>query len=349
MKPEFRIYHILRPLGWIYGALTGIRNRLFDMNALKSVSFGIPVISIGNITAGGTGKTPHTEYVASILKDYCRTAVLSRGYGRHTKGFFMSDERSDSGLIGDEPLQIKRRFPDIDVAVCEDRAVGINRVIGLCNPQAVILDDAFQHRKVTPSLNILLVNWHRNILDDAMLPAGHLRESAARRNRAHIIIVTKCPEDLSQEAMESMTAALRTDASQKVFFSTLEYGSIYPMQSGSNAALPSGPALVVTGIASPRQIEEYLTGQGRKVTLMTYPDHYRYSKQDIRKIADRLNAMGSDAFVITTAKDAARLADLNIDAELLDRIFVLPVGVRFLKGGDDFERIIKKHVDSFGK
>ena len=144
MKAEFKINNALRPLGWLYGLATGIRNRLYDKGVRKSQVFDLPVISIGNITVGGTGKTPHAEYTATLLKDRYKTAVLSRGYGRHTKGFFMSDAHSDSGLIGDEPLQIKRRFPDLEVAVCSDRAQGIRRLIEMCNPQVIILDDAFQ-------------------------------------------------------------------------------------------------------------------------------------------------------------------------------------------------------------
>lgn len=350
MKPEFRIYQILRPLGWLYGAVSGIRNILYDRGIAKSTSFNIPIISIGNITVGGTGKTPHTEYTATILKDSYRTAVLSRGYGRHTKGFIMSDSHSDSGLIGDEPLQIKQRFPDLDVAVCEDRVTGIRRIIDMCSPDVILLDDAFQHRKVTPSLNILLVNWHRNILDDAMLPAGRLRESAASRRRAHIIIVTKCPEDMSRESADALAAALRIRPSQQVYFTTLEYGTPYLMTDREHAAaLPSGPVLAVTGIASPRLMEDELKRQGLEVTMLTFPDHYRYCKEDIRLIMEQLESMGPDAFVVTTAKDAARLTDMEIDADLAAKIYVLPVGVRFMRDKDAFDRAVTVHVESFGK
>lgn len=350
MKSEIRIYQILRPLGWIYGALTGIRNLLYDRHILKSVSPDIPVINIGNITVGGTGKTPHTEYTASILKDFYRIAVLSRGYGRHTKGFFMSDNRSDSGLIGDEPMQIKRRFPDLDVAVCEDRVTGINRLVELCHPKAVILDDAYQHRKVTPSLNILLVNWHRNILNDAMLPAGRLRESARGRDRAHIIIVSKCPDGLTGQAMDDMASALRTNPSQQVYFTTLEYGNLYPLY-GSDISddIPTGSVLAVTGIASPSLMEAELKRRGNQVSLMTFPDHHSFSRKDIGNMAQKLMSLGPDSFIVTTTKDASRLYDLDIDTELRSRIYVLPVGVRFLRDGDAFDRTVKGHVESFGK
>lgn len=350
MKSEFRINNALRPLGWLYGLVTGIRNRLYDKGIRKSQEFPIPVISIGNITVGGTGKTPHAEYTATLLKDRFKTAVLSRGYGRHTKGFFMSDAHSDSGLIGDEPLQIKRRYPDLEVAVCSDRAQGITRLMEMCAPQAVILDDAFQHRRIKPSLNILLVNWHRNILDDAMLPAGYLRENVKGRRRADIIIVTKCPEDLSKEAMNELAQRLIVDPRQKVFFTTPHYNRPYLIDdAGTPLDLPKAPLLAVTGIASPALMKAELERQGNEVTLMAYPDHYRFTKQDIQNITERLESIGQDAVIVTTAKDAARLLDLNLDEELRKKIYVLPVGVRFLRDADKFEQIVVKHVESFRK
>lgn len=348
MKSEFRINNILRPLGWLYGLITGIRNRLFDIGVLKSTAFRLPVISIGNITVGGTGKTPHSEYTATLLKDRYKTAVLSRGYGRHTKGFFMSDSHSDSGLIGDEPLQIKRRFPDLEVAVCSDRVEGIKRLIEMCAPQVIILDDAFQHRRVKPSLNILLVNWHRNILDDAMLPAGYLRENVKGRRRADIIIVTKCPEQLEKKAMVELTRKLKVKPEQQVFFTTPHYNRPYLIDdAGTPLDLPQVPLLAVTGIASPALMKAELERQGHHVTLMDYPDHYRFTKQDIANITSRLESMGQDAVIVTTAKDAARLQDLNLAEDLRKKIYILPVGVRFLRDAQKFENTILQHVESF--
>ncbi len=350
MKPDFKIYNILRPLGWIYGLITGIRNRLYDCGWRKSQVFPIPVISIGNITVGGTGKTPHAEYTAILLKDRFKTAVLSRGYGRHTKGFFMSDHNSDSGLIGDEPLQIKHRFPDLEVAVCNDRAKGIRRLMDMCAPEVIILDDAFQHRRITPSLNILLVNWHRNILDDAMLPAGHLRESAKGRRRADIIIVTKCPDGLTDEDMNRMAQRLRVNPEQQVYFTTPEYNQPYLIDDNSHPMpLPKAPVLAVTGIVLPTLMKAELERQGHEVTLMDYPDHYRFSKQDLADISTNLQSLDPDAIIVTTAKDAARLLDLQLDDELRKRIYVLPVGVRFIREADKFRKAVTEHVESFSK
>lgn len=348
MKSGFKINNALRPLGWIYGLVTGIRNVLYDKGFLKSQSFNLPVISIGNITVGGTGKTPHAEYTATLLKDRFKTAVLSRGYGRHTKGFFMSDAHSDSGLIGDEPLQIKRRFPDLEVAVCSDRAKGITRLIEMCSPQVIILDDAFQHRRIRPSLNILLVNWHRNILDDAMLPAGYLRENVKGRSRADIIIVTKCPEDLTEESMSDLTLRLKVKSGQQVFFTTPHYNRPYLIDNADHPLeLPDVPLLAVTGIASPALMTAELERQGHSVTLMDYPDHYRFTKQDIANITTRLEGMGQDAAIVTTAKDAARLQDLDLSDELRKKIYILPVGVRFLRDADTFRKAVIQHVESF--
>ena len=350
MKSEFRINNILRPIGWLYGLVTGIRNLLYDKGIRKSATFPIPVISIGNITVGGTGKTPHSEYTATLLKDRYKTAVLSRGYGRHTKGFFMSDAHSDSGLIGDEPLQIKLRYPDLEVAVCSDRAKGITRLMDMCDPQVIILDDAFQHRRITPSLNILLVNWHRNILDDAMLPAGYLRESVRGRRRADIIIVTKCPEDLDKKAMVELTRRLKVKPEQQVYFTTPQYNQSYLMDdAGTPLDIPDVPVLAVTGIASPALMKAELERRGRQVTLMDYPDHYRFNKQDIANILAQLEGLGPDAVIVTTAKDAARLQDLELAEELRKKIYVLPVGVRFLRDESKFQQEVIAHVESFGK
>ena len=347
--PAFRIYNVLRPLGWLYGLGTGIRNRLYDNGTLKSTTFQVPVISIGNITVGGTGKTPHTEYIASILKDRFSTAVLSRGYGRHTKGFFMSDDHSDSGLIGDEPLQIKRRFPDLDVAVSENRVKGISRLMNMCAPQVILLDDAFQHRSVTPSLNILIVNRNRSILADAMLPAGRLRENAAGRRRADIIIVSKCPEDLTSDAMDSIAHDLKVSTRQKVFFTALEYGSLYPMNGTAATPAPGCPVLAVTGIADPAPFEAELHKSHTEIRMLSYPDHHEFTKRDISDMESTLQVMPAGSVMITTAKDAARLSGMDLKPELLERIFVLPVSVKFLREQDKFNDMILEHMQSFGK
>lgn len=347
MKPAFRIYNVIRPIGWLYGLFTGLRNRMYDGGMLKSVSFPIPIICVGNITVGGTGKTPHTEYIAALLKDRMRIAILSRGYGRHTKGFILSDAQSDSNQIGDEPLQIKRRFPDVAVAVCEDRVTGIKRLAELCALQTIILDDAYQHRKVTPSLNILLVNYSRNILQDAMLPAGRLRESANCRRRAQIIVVTKCPKDISPAQMDDLASKLAVNPGQKVFFTTLEYGSLYPLDGKSEVPSQSCPVLALTGIADPIPMEAQLRKSHKQVNMLSYPDHHDFSRNDILEIEHRLQSMPQGSIIVTTAKDAARLSGMDLNKDLKSRIFILPVRPAFLRDAKEFDHTILNHIESF--
>ena len=349
MKPAFRIYNVFRPLGWLYGLVTGLRNRMYDGGMLKSVSFPFPVINVGNITVGGTGKTPHTEYLAALLKDRMRTAILSRGYGRHTKGFILSDAQSDSNQIGDEPLQIKRRFPDVAVAVCEDRATGIKRLSELCSPQVIILDDAYQHRKVTPSLNILLVNYSRNILEDAMLPAGRLRESAKNRRRAQMIVVTKCPKDLSSLEMDDLASRLAVCPEQKIYFTTLEYGSLYPMDGKSAVPSQDCPVLALTGIADPAPMEAQLRNTHKEVGMLSYPDHHDFSRKDILEIEHRLQSMPQDSIIVTTAKDAARLSGMELNEYLKSRVFILPVKPAFLRDTKGFDDTILNHIETFNQ
>lgn len=349
MEQELRIYNILRPLSWIYGAVTAARNRRFDRNAGLSTSFPVPVISIGNITAGGTGKTPHTEYTVSLLKDKFRTAVLSRGYGRCTHGYILARPLSNSCEIGDEPRQILSRFPDIDVAVCEDRVQGISNLIRTRAPQVIILDDAFQHRRVTPSLNILLVNYNRNILSDTLLPAGRLRESASGRARAHIIVVTKCPPHLTSDQMDTLASKLAVRPDQQVYFSTMQYGSIYAMDGSTHAPAPDAAVLAVSGIANPAPMEEELRTRFSRVESMSYPDHHSFSARDISNIQKRLERMPAGSVIVTTAKDAARLSDMELAPELRSRIFVLPVRPTFLRHSDLFDSTILNHIGTYKK
>lgn len=347
MKPAFRIYNVFLPVGWLYGLVTGLRNRMYDGGMLKSVSFPIPVICVGNITVGGTGKTPHTEYIAALLKDRMRIAILSRGYGRHTKGFILSDAQSDSNLIGDEPLQVKRRFPDVAVAVCEDRVTGIRSLSDLCSPDAIILDDAYQHRKVTPSLNILLVNYNRNILQDVMLPAGRLRESANCRRRAQIIVVTKCPQDLSSGEMDDLASMLAVNPEQKVFFTTLEYGTLYPLDGKSAVPSQDCPVLAITGIADPSPMETQLRKSHKEVSMLSYPDHHDFSRNDISEMEHRLKSMPQESVIVTTAKDAARLSGMDLDDNLESRVFILPVRPAFLRDAKEFDDTILNHIETF--
>ena len=208
--PHVKLYRCLYPLTWIYSGVTALRNKLFDCNILQSKSFSVPTICIGNLSVGGTGKTPHTEYLVDLLKDDYAVAVLSRGYKRKTKGYILSDRQSDAQTIGDEPYQIKSKYPGIRVAVCEKRCDGMEQLLQLDKPQveAVILDDAFQHRYVKAGLYILLTDYNRLFSEDAVLPVGRLREAKSGKERAQIVIVTKCPDAMQEEDFKNIEKRL---------------------------------------------------------------------------------------------------------------------------------------------
>lgn len=348
MNSSFRKYPVLAPLSLLYRAVTGTRNFLYDKGVFKSYAYPFPVISVGNITVGGTGKTPHTQYIVNLLGSGRDLAVLSRGYGRCTSGFVKAGAKtSDSRSIGDEPLLMHTSFPDVTVAVDEDRVHGIRVLASDSTLKAVVLDDAFQHRRIRPSLNILLVDWNRNILDDMLLPAGRMRESAGGRRRADMIIVTKCPDNIGDGEMDSIAERLIVNPRQKVFFTRMEYGSLYPMDRPGIPIKADAPLLALTGIAQPAPMVRYLEGQGRHVELMAYPDHYSFDSADMERIGKRLENMPDGSVIITTQKDESRLKSLDIPGNIRKRIFVLPVKVSFVKDGDLFDGIVTGHVESF--
>lgn len=352
---SFRTCAFLKPLAFVYEAITSARNSRYDKGAVPSFRADFPVISIGNITTGGTGKTPHTEYLTRLLSGRYKIAVLSRGYGRRTKGYIEVSTRSSAVQTGDEPLQMSRKFPYVTFAVCEKRAEGLQRLTQSVNPDAVILDDAFQHRAVTPSLNILLINWNRNILDDMVLPAGLLRESANGRRRADIIIISKCPDNLSPEQMDIERERLQCHDSQKVFFSTMKYDGLIPFDACSparslNSITDRSSVIVATGIASPEPIIRELSKHTADIAPLTFSDHHNFSDRDIARIGRAVRgACHSDKIVITTEKDAVRLQDMCISPDLRRLIYILPVRVRMIDAQSDFENIIINHIENFKK
>ena len=350
-EPDFRTNTLLKPLSWIWAAFTSIRNALFDKGICRSESFPVPVISVGNITVGGTGKSPHTAYIASLLSHINRIAILSRGYGRRTKGFRIVSPSDTCHSIGDEPLMLSNILPDICVAVDEDRVHGIRTLIrNKLNPQVIILDDAFQHRRVTPSLNILLVNYNRNILHDCIMPAGRLRESTRNRGRADIIIVTKCPLNLDEAEMKKIASDLITNKNQKIYFSTFEYLPLYKLSDHSEYVPDNTtPILAVTGIAFPQPMITRLKDMSQNISLLSFPDHHSFTNKDLHNISSSLDRLGPEAIIITTEKDAARLRNIYLQPGLLDRIYILPITVSFLRDGKLFDEQITGHVKSFLK
>lgn len=355
IKPH--IYKLLLPLSCIYGAITKIRNKLFDYNILKSRSFEIPVVCVGNISVGGTGKTPHTEYLIRLLKDEFRVNVLSRGYKRKSKGFVMA-QRGSTKIedIGDEPFQMWNKFSDINVSVDSDRCNGIENILRLNansdKQDVIILDDAFQHRYVKAGMNILLIDYNRPIHNDAILPAGRLRESEKGKQRADIIIVSKCPADMTKEDKDEFIKAISPAPEQEVYFTYMKYDSLYnifePEKSIRTESLDNSyGVMLLTGIASPKAIINMLEKYCRNITTITYSDHHNFSKEDIRSITQKFSDIKEKKkLIITTEKDAARLiCDKHLDDDIKPYIYALPVKVDFMDNATSmFNKKITEYV-----
>ncbi len=327
----------LLPLSWIYGFVVRLRNLAFDMGLLKTRSFDLPVISVGNITVGGTGKTPHVEYLVRLLKDHCQVAVLSRGYKRKSKGFIIADAQTPMHEIGDEPYQMKRKFPQITIAVDKSRCHGIDQLTDQNRkPDVILLDDAFQHRYIKPGISILLVDYHRLIIYDTMLPAGRLREPLSGKDRADIVIVTKCPKDLKPMEYRVITKAMQLYAYQSLFFTRLDYDDLEPLFGGESRPLsslqPDEHVMLLTGIASPEQVIHDLEPYAKHLTPLTYADHHQFSKRDIRHINETFKQLPEPRCIITTEKDATRLYDAEgLSDEVRQHIYTLPVCIRFMQ------------------
>lgn len=327
---------------------------MFDKGILPSHSFSIPVISIGNISVGGTGKTPHTEYLIRLLQNEYQLAILSRGYKRKSKGFVMATTDTPIEMIGDEPFQMIHKFSRIYMAVDRDRCHGIERLTdGHTAPgvKAVILDDAYQHRYVKPGLNILLTDYNRLITRDRMLPAGRLREPSKGKKRADIIVISKCPADISREERMQLKTELSPLPSQQLYFSTLTYGRMKPLFTGKAeqelSSITSDERIVlVTGIASPQPLIERLRKQTPHITPLTFADHHDFTATDMNRIADTfLNLHCKKKRIITTEKDAARLTgNIPMDEHIKPFVYIVPVMVSFIEQEELFNLNIINYV-----
>ena len=348
-----KINRWLRPLSSLYGLGAELRNQLFELNILKSRSFTTPVISVGNITVGGTGKTPHVEYLVRLLSKEAKVAVLSRGYKRKTHGYLLADKDSTMRDIGDEPYQMKLKFPNIEVAVDANRCEGIDHLINdeqTKDTDVIILDDAYQHRYVKPGINILLVDYHRLIIYDELLPSGRLREPIESKKRADIVIITKCPDSLNPIDYRVLTKAMKLYAYQSLFFTSLHYGAPYLLFGGDETRVPkkqNSDVLLLTGIASPEQMIDDVQPNVKSLKPLTFPDHHAFSPRDIEKINNAFAAMPQESRVIlTTEKDAARLRNVSgLSEDVKQRLLVLPVEVKFMLDGEEiFNDKIKSYV-----
>ena len=337
------LYDIINPYSWI----TMTRNKLFDNGLINSHEFSIPTICIGNISVGGTGKTPHTEYLIKLLKDKYRTVVLSRGYGRKSKGYILADDNTLMEEIGDEPFQIKRKFSDIDVAVCEKRVNGIERIISdLQNTEVILLDDAFQHRHVKAGLNIVLIDSSRPIWQDCILPFGRMRESIKGLERADIAIITKC-NNITDKEKEFCENCIKEIKNIPVFFSQMQYGELYHLFACSNRNITDDTeVLLITGIARPKPLEEEIKRRYGKVTVMKYADHHNFTANDFKKIEQEYNNINCDnKIIITTEKDATRIIQHKDTPRLIkENTYVLPIEVDVLNEKDLFNKIILDYV-----
>ena len=343
----------LLPLSWLYGVVVKTRNTLFEMGVLKSRSFQIPIISVGNITVGGTGKTPHVEYMVRLLKDQFHVAVLSRGYKRKSKGFIKADNQTTMPEIGDEPYQMKQKFTDVTIAVDKNRCHGIDLLTEQDDKlDVILLDDAFQHRYVKPGINILLVDYHRLIIYDKLLPAGRLREPLNGKDRADIVIVTKCPKDLKPMEFRVVTKAMHLYPYQRLYFTTLEYAELQSLFQTSTANIPTLDSLhdthvmLLTGIASPEQLEHDLAPFSPHLTPLTFADHYQFKAKDIELINNTFATMQSPKIIITTEKDATRLNTVGgLSDEVKKNMYVLPVRISFMQDQDNmFNQQITDYV-----
>ena len=317
---------ILFPLAFLYWLITFIRNWLYDIGVFKSHSFDIPIIAVGNLSVGGTGKTPKIEYLIRLLSDNYKVAVLSRGYKRSTEGFISADENATASSIGDEPFQFYSKFPTIQVAVDANRKNGIENLLQLSNkPDVILLDDAFQHRKVKAGFYILLTAYDDLFCDDYILPFGNLREPSSGKKRADMIIVTKCPNDLSEIAQLKIREKL--NVKQQVFFTTIQYDD-YVFGNDSQllvSEIQSESKVLVAGIAKPKLFFDFLKSE--KDDTLVFPDHHHFSKQDCEQILAKANGRK----IITTEKDFVRLNGLLPERQLL----YLPIKSAFLNTNID--------------
>ena len=318
----------------------GVRNLMFKWHILKQREFPVPVVVVGNISAGGTGKTPHTEYVIDLLRYKYHIGMLSRGYKRKTKGFVLATSRSTPLDIGDEPYQIYQKFGrDISVAVCEDRCTGIEELLRL-DPRInlIVLDDAFQHRYVKPTVSIVLTEFNNPVFFDKLLPLGRLREPAKAIYRADMVVVTKCPAQLKAIEYRIFKNNLKLFPYQKLFFSRFNYTSLRPLFPDIRKDAPhmswlgqDDTVLVLSGIANPKPLVRYLKGFKASIKVKVFPDHHNFNRKDLDAITKRFNELeGKQKIIVTTEKDAVRLINNPyFPHQLKPHIFYQPIDVTF--------------------
>ncbi len=328
------IRYLLFPFAVLYGVITSFRNFLYDAAILKSFSFPVPIIAVGNLSVGGTGKTPQIEYLIRLLSSKYKIATLSRGYKRKSEGFVLADKNSNAKILGDEPYQMHLKFPNILVSVDAERKNGIEKLLLLNNkPDVILLDDAFQHRKVKAGFYILLTTFSDLFSDDFILPTGNLRESKNGAKRANMIIVTKCPKDISDIAQETIKNHINLNI--PVYFSCIDYDDkVYNENESKNIdEILAIDKLLVAGIANPKPFFSYLRGTNDDV--ISYPDHHYFTENDIKNIQEK----AINKLIITTEKDYVRFKN-----QQLNSLFYLPIKSKFISESETFDKTILNYV-----
>ncbi|HQR93541.1 MAG: tetraacyldisaccharide 4'-kinase [Bacteroidetes bacterium 24-39-8] len=346
---SFRV--LLFPFAVIYGLVVFIRNRLFDKGRLAYSEFNFPLICVGNIAVGGTGKSPMVEYLVNLLHQDFKVATLSRGYKRKTKGYVLAGANTTALEIGDEPMQFHLKFPEVPVAVGEERLVGIPHLLqDHPNLQAIILDDAFQHRTVKAGWNILLTEYSNLYSNDFFLPTGDLRDEWASAKRAQVIVVTKCPATITEEKKQKIIRSLQPEPEQKVFFTTIEYGTPYHIFDPTDLWIltPRDEALLVCGIANPKPLKDYLHNNVHTYYQQDYSDHHIFSIDDFNEIKEKFNDINArDKLILTTEKDAVRFSKFTEELAALP-MYVLPIRHQFLFGeAEQFNQLVKDFILHF--
>lgn len=347
---SFRI--LLLPFSLLYGLIIIIRNWLYDKKIIKSATFNLPIIIVGNLSVGGTGKSPMVEYLIALLKTNFSVAALSRGYKRKTKGYVLAGENTTALEIGDEPMQFHLKYPDISVAVGEERIVAVPQLLhDKPQTEVIILDDAFQHRSIKAGLNILLSEYSNLFTHDFFLPTGDLRDQQSSYKRAEVIVITKCPEHISVEEKNEILKDIQPLDYQKVFFTSIEYGTPYHITTKDTRSITTeDEILLVCGIANPKHLQEFLLQNAATYYMQAYSDHHIFTIDDLKDIEKRFKEIDSEnRFILTTEKDAVRLFKFREQLVKLP-LYVLPIKHKFLfKEEEAFDLLVTDFVKHFNK
>lgn len=331
MKSLLKLFSL--PFALIYWVVTSLRNVLYYTGIFKSKRYAFPIICIGNLNVGGTGKTPHTEYLVRLLKDHYRVATLSRGYGRSTKGYRLATEEDNAKTIGDEPFQIFSKFKDLIVCVDEKRTRGIENLLKLENkPNIILMDDAFQHRQVKADLNILISEYEKPYFNDYIMPLGRLREARIGAQRADIIIISKCPSNLTPLEIRSFSTQLKLKEYQKAFFSYICYSDLKAVNDAAIQLnlnykdLSRLDICLVTAIAKPKPVQNHIKKYNKQAELLSYPDHYYFRKKDYDLWNKKFTNLTKEKVLLLTEKDATKL-DLTKLKNI--PVFIIPIEIKF--------------------